>query len=408
MEGEITEVVVFCEEQFGELLEKNISQSVKVLDWIFIDHICECLEECVDRAKQYYVYGNHPFTCIMSGNRKRKETVMRLMEALGVDKNNVLDVYKTYRARFSNMYYQRIMNDLPDRELDGLVLGISHGLTGIVAEKLPGNVCNLCQSSQDIYFNYRVLRGAYENYYSKIKNLKYVIFDMFDYTYFNFDTIQTGAYEPYLEENGFLCEERSPWNKPITHEIINEQLREWWWEGRTQAEQNRLDELFPGMQKLEGCACKNEVICDKRKHILPEKEIENYKKNKSLSDIQRQVFENTLESQLSNFYNILQLLKRINPEIKIYLVLLPKYKVVEEAEEVVNQEWRKLFVNFINDFQKKIDGLELIDLKSCQFFSEKREYYFDLTHFNHRGACEFTEYLSKLLADKYGLTEEGM
>ncbi len=37
MEGEITEVVVFCEEQFGELLEKNISQSVKVLDWIFID-----------------------------------------------------------------------------------------------------------------------------------------------------------------------------------------------------------------------------------------------------------------------------------------------------------------------------------------------------------------------------------
>lgn len=96
--------------------------------------------------------------------------------------------------------------------------------------------------------------------------------------------------------------------------------------------------------------------------------------------------------------------EQFNPNIKIYLILLPKYKVVEEAEEMVNKEWREAFMNIINDFQQKVDGMELIDLKSCQFLSENRENYFDLTHFNYRGACKSTEYLSTLLKDEYGLT----
>lgn len=343
----------------------------------------------------------------MSSIRRRKDTVMRLLEALGVDRHNILDVYKAYRARFSIKYYERVMNALENKELDGLVLGISHGMTGIIEEKLPGNVCNLCQSSQDIYFNYRVLRGVYENYYSKIKNLKYVIFDMFDYTYFNFDTIQTGAYDSYLEENGFECEERKPWNKSITLETVNERLHKWWQEGRTLEEQDRLDELFPNIQREDVDAWRSYILRDKRSHILDEEEIDEYKRKAPVSSIQSQVFENTIESSVLNFYKILSLLKQINPDIKIYLVLLPKYEEVEETEKEINREWKEVFINFINGFQQKVDGLELIDLKSCKVFSENRENYFDVTHFNYIGACRFSEYLAAVLTEQYGITIEG-
>ena len=63
-------------------------------------------------------------------------------------------------------------------------------------------------------------------------------------------------------------------------------------------------------------------------------------------------------------------------------------------------------MNIISEAQQKVGGLEMIDLKSCHFFSENRENYFDLTHFNYQGACRFTEYLSMLLREQYKLVIE--
>ena len=139
----------------------------------------------------------------MTIDRQVKDIVYQMFTAMKVSAEMILDVQKAYMAGYSVKRYQRMMERKADKPLDGIVLGISHGRDGIAEEYLPGNVCNLSSNSQDIYFNYKVLESLYEEYYVKIKDIKYVVFDMFDYFYFNFDTIQTGAMMRFVEANGF-------------------------------------------------------------------------------------------------------------------------------------------------------------------------------------------------------------
>ena len=68
-----------------------------------------------------------------------------------------------------------------------------------------------------------------------------------------------------------------------------------------------------------------------------------------------------------------------------------------------NKLWKDIFMNLIRKIQEKNPLLVLIDLKECTEFSEKPEYYNDLTHFNYYGACRFTEYLAEKLCSEFGL-----
>ena len=73
-------------------------------------------------------------------------------------------------------------------------------------ELLPGNVLNFCSSSQDIYFKTKVLSSLVEEYYDFVSSARYVIFDLFDYTYFNYDVLLSNECLGYLAYNGFFCE----------------------------------------------------------------------------------------------------------------------------------------------------------------------------------------------------------
>lgn len=70
---------------------------------------------------------------------------------------------------------------------NGMVLEISHAEVGILPKALNGDFCNLAVSSQDIYYNMKTLKYCIDNYPNKIQDLQYLIFEMYDYTYFNYD-----------------------------------------------------------------------------------------------------------------------------------------------------------------------------------------------------------------------------
>lgn len=398
--------IVIYQQQFETLLRETISEEWEVQEWLPIDDINEKFEEYIECLYTHYKYSLEVefITCIMINSRNLKTIVLQMLNALHVNSNQILDIYKAYMAGFSTKHYERIWERKQGIALDGLVLGISHGMTGIIEEKMPGNVCNFCKSSQDIYFNYRVLNQLYDNHYEWIKDLKYAVMDMFDYTYFNFDTIQIGAYEPFLEESGFLCEMRTPWNKTQDLIQINQTLYKMWQEGKTPRQQELLHMIFPQIKQRDDSLYKGgETVLKDRKHIITEEEIVSYQKNPTCSSIQVNIFDATLDFQIANFYNILKLLNIINPEMKIFLLLLPKYYIVEHMETEINKIWKEYFMEVIKKAKEKFPMLEIIDLKKCKEFSENLEYYQDLTHFNYFGACNFTDYLGEKLRSEYGL-----
>lgn len=99
---------------------------------------------------------------------------------------------------------------------------------------------------------------------------------------------------------------------------------------------------------------------------------------------------------------ILMLLKEIQPQVRVFMVLLPKYKEVEDVEKFYNRTWKAFFMNIIHELKKDF-AFELLDFKEYESFSAKKENYRDLTHLGFDGAVRFTEHLSDLLLHQYGL-----
>lgn len=333
-------------------------------------------------------------------NRKMKVKLLQTILSCGINKNYLLDIYKAYMAGYSKNRFQRVMNRKLNQKLDGLVLGISHGMVGIVEGKMPGKVCNLCYSSQDIYFNYLTLKKCYEQYYYEIKDLKYVVIDMFDYFYFNFDTILSGAFDRFVEISGFLCEERTPWNKEQSVQQINEVLSGGiWQEGKTAWEQKLFSEFFPFARERDCGVYKDITLYDEK---LEDNAILKYKNNPIIHAVQMKIFHHTIQFQVDNMVKLFLLLKKIQPQIRIFLVLLPKYKVVEDFEKSLNWTWKTFFMNIIGELKKDF-AFELLDFKDYEEISAHKENYRDLTHLGPDGAARFTEHLSDLLIHQYGL-----
>lgn len=389
-------IILFYEYFYYNFVRNSIALDVEILKEYSIRSIEDIetldLNSIAEQDGEVYI-GFAVYT------REMKAKLLEIILSCGVNKKYILDIYKTYMAGYSKNRFQRVMNRKLNQKLDGLVLGISHGMVGIVEDKMPGNVCNLCYSSQDIYFNYLTLKKCYEQYYYEIKDLKYVVLDMFDYFYFNFDTILSGAFDSFFEASGFLCEERTPWTKKQSVQQINEILTDIWQEGKTAWEQKVFSEFFPFARERDCGVYKENTVYDAR---LADSEISKYKSNPKVPELETQIFHHTIKFQVDNMVKLFLLLKKIQPQIRIFMVLLPKYKAVEDVEKSLNQTWKTFFMNIIGELKKDF-AFELLDFKDYEEISAHKENYRDLTHLGFDGASRFTEHLSDLLIHQYGL-----
>lgn len=100
----------------------------------------------------------------------------------------IINFYAMYHISLPLSKVDRVMSNPFHTDYTGMILGISHAEVGVLPQLLHGNFCNLAVSSQDIYYNMKTLKYCMDYYKSKIQNLQYLIFDMFDYSYFNYDT----------------------------------------------------------------------------------------------------------------------------------------------------------------------------------------------------------------------------
>lgn len=326
------------------------------------------------------------------------DIIMELITDVGFSQEKVLDGYRFYRALYPRERYSYIMENPEITKLDGLVFGISHAESGIRSEYLPGCVKNFSVSSQDIYFNYITAQRLWSDYFEKVTDVKYIVFDMFDYTYFNFESMLTGATINYFGNSGLRCPDEfdrmGNKNVAASSSAINMYLDS----KLSQLSEDKVkvfDEVFTDLMQNDDYAYSDHVI--ENKHLKME-DIEKYQNKPTITSVQANIFEESMDRNVNYFLEFLLFIFRKNPNMKVFLCLLPKYFEVEQFEKANFGQWKNLFEGLIQQIQKKFPNVYYLNYKEDNEVSGNIEYYRDLTHLNHEGAICFTKKLAKDIA----------
>jgi len=96
---------------------------------------------------------------------------------------------------------------------------------------------------------------------------------------------------------------------------------------------------------------------------------------------------------------LLDLIYRINPDLKVALFLTPQFHIVRESQKQLIAEFKEEFMAYISELQK-LYHFEFWDFKEHEI-SNEMSYYLDGDHLNHKGACRFTKVLQDRI-DKLG------
>ncbi|EKQ51065.1 MULTISPECIES: hypothetical protein [unclassified Clostridium] len=324
-----------------------------------------------------------------------------LKQILIIEKNirpeKILEFYRMYEASIPMMKVDNVMTNPNYLEYDGLILGISHSEVGIITKYLNKSFCNLAVSSQDLYFNLKTLEYCISNYYEKIKNLQYAVIDMFDYTYFNYDVSLSKTAISYWSWGGYNLDGHNfNLNKNFTYsfdQVVNHFKSQRFW-GITEADVDAWESLFTNIfsynnyndfANVRGIEYRLQTVSD-----------EQLKSFNSEVSIMRNKYEETINENIKIFDTLLSTLKKLNPDIKIHVLLMPKYVEIENRISPNREMWKKYFEDKIMSF-KKLYNFEYHNLKNCTEISSHKMYYFDPVHLNYIGAINFTKYLNKLI-----------
>lgn len=419
-------IIVITDAFHRNMIQKSIKKDVQILLYIEFENYYKLNNSDRENEKQLFLEQmqlcldnnfndiDYVFSFITKIEYfKEKEELadwinMALLNVCRIPESKLINGKKIIQTLYPIESYRKIIENPQIQKLDGVVFGISHGKTGIKTDYLPGEVCNFSESSQDIFFNFHIAKRIWEEYPEKLQNIKYVIIDMFDYTYFNFETMFTGATLPYFIDSGLECpkEYDTLENKNIkmtSAREINEYLKAI----RPFSTENEREILFSCFQNVlendENAYCHNplrEIV-----YKLTLDDIEKYKQAPTVTAVQTKVYEKTIQKNIEYFCEFLNFLYGKNSQIKVILCLLPKYKVVEEYEKKVLGIWKGYFEDILRNIQIKFPFV-FLNYKDDEEISGNIDFYWDITHLNREGSICFSKKLSKKITEI--LEEDGI
>ena len=311
---------------------------------------------------------------------------------LGIESKKIIPLYK-FMKNISIIKQNENLIDLSfDKELnlEGMIFGISYGEYGINPKYLKHKFYNFCRSSQDLYYTLLQLKYIKQKYKHKIDKLKYIVLDMYNYTYFNFDTSLSKVGLNFIYDNG-LYEFTHNLNKNKNYskkhiEKIKKKLED--------DEILLLNTIIRSEHIIRG---NNGYYLNPETNniIIGEEDINIFHgiNPNECSDFEKKLHISTEKENIKIIEEIINEILDINSEIKIYLILIPKYKVKEDRRKSIEFMWKNRFYNILEKLKLKYK-FEILDFKDCEKISNVREYYLDLEHLNYNGAIEFTKLLS--------------
>lgn len=349
------------------------------------------------------------FDCVLVGFEDREKGVQMiylLNDAFGVAEEKVIDYYQFYRAGIPFMNVKRIMSNPLFYSYDGLVLGLSHAECGVLTNRLSGRFANLAVSSQDLYYNMRTLEYCFSNYSNKLKDMEYLVLDMYDYTYFNYDTSMTKQALRYYSFGGYNLdphnlEKNSNYNGASALDEIIDYFRWIMYQGIHEENMGLWDALFDNvyaqnhyMDFNSDFGRSNTLRCISDGGVR-KFDIDKADTLKVDSGIIRQRFDTTIEENTEIFYKILRMAYEWNPQMKVFVVIIPRYIEVQKKIAEVYQPWKELFYRIIDDAKQKYP-FTFLDFSGHEV-ATKTYHYTDVSHMNYFGAVKFTEVLNRCI-----------
>lgn len=329
-------------------------------------------------------------------DEEQAEYLYGLLATLMGDDSRIINFYAVYRAMIPDMVVDRVMKNPLISHYDGMILGISHALCGLIPRCFDDVFCNLAVSSQDIYYNYKTLEHCFLHYREKIAGMKYLVFDMFDYTYFNYDLSLSKLVVQYHFDGGFTLDSHNfskNKNIPYQFDAIQTILQEQKFRGITREKMMIWETLFDNVhEKTQYQEYRNPVKLYERARIVKDEDLQEYQ---VYTSIVRNLYQETLQENISSFHALLNLAYQINPDMKVFLILMPRYSKAEEMAKEAYAGWKDVFYDIIEESNKKYPFV-FLDLKEHEISKEKSCYY-DVSHLNYYGAVKFTKILNEYI-----------
>lgn len=363
--------------------------------------ICDLFNNIVDVEYDTFALNeinNYDFECVCITHKNAYNSIRRnLVENLGVNENRIIDFWKVYQATLPLMVCDRVMMNPNKQFYDGIIIGLSHTEVGILSDRLQGEFCNLSVSSQDLFFQYKTLEYCINKYPEKISKLKYAIIETHDYNYFNLDTSSAHAAFKYLAWGGYNKDPHNFDTNPKIGISFDDALANIYKIKGNNSLVNEIEiwkkyfmDIYDYTEYL-GFSGNYNVY--ERTGIVTKEQILNYLYDRSTVT---KIFNKTIKENKECFNNIIELLKYINPDIKIYSIVIPKYIETERRDIKELSKHISYFNEIIREAEKKY-GITHLDFKKISNISEVEQYYYDAAHLNVFGAQVITDMLNEII-----------
>lgn len=377
---------------------------IKQLDEKQIDYyVCDFFdsEDNLKFDKWFSINNLNEYKCdyYVITSRKNCEFLKNLLiTEYKINSKKIILFWKMYDAFLPVMVCDRIMKNPLHQNYEGIILGISHAEVGIIASKLKCNFCNLSVSSQDLYFQKKTLQYVIEQYPEKVRELKYAIIDLYDYQYFNFDTSLSKSAIKYLSWGGFNKDPHNfdkNKNFEYSYSQIMSYLENERFKGITQFDINVWESIFDNIYSFNDYKGFDSNFSDitNRLKFVSDKDVDSYEYD---SKTCLNIFNDTINENIGNLKQIFELLIGINPQIKIFTVMIPKYIKAEIRHYKYQEKHIAYFNDIIAELRKKYSFTHL-NFKKISDISSHKNYYFDAAHLNYFGARVLTEELNKIM-----------
>ena len=416
-------IIIYGLDRSRKVIERNLRDNCNIVGYcddfyklgVYSDKNLIALDEIKDTDFDYII--------ISSMNDERVEEINKKLINAGIEKDKILKFFSLYKELCTYLLElplkrsHRILSNMGD-DIEGIILGISHGAVDINPKYLDKKFCNLAIPMQDLYYNLKQLKTLVYDYPEKVKNIKYAIIDMYTYTYFNYDISMTNNAVLYYENSGYREDEKHNFdnNKNFTGTIQEElDKRQQMYEDREESsfqdedkkhqldvfrllfDRDAMDVTYDYKDiNIYKDYCVDFPLRKGREKIISDEEIEELKRTETPSSLQTFQFSKTLAENRTVFREILKLLNEINENIKIYLVLIPEYNERELYLQKQEKFWRESFYRTLEIFREDFK-FTVLAFKDYKELYTNRDYYYDSGHLNYKGSVEFTELLNNYI-----------
>lgn len=260
---------------------------------------------------------------------------------------------------------------------------------------------------EDLYYYFKVLSKCVDVYSDAISDLKYAIIDLYDYTMFDYDLSLSKNILFYWSFGGY-AEDTHHFNKNKKYiGNVEEEMRKIgsYMPVIAENEFQLAERLFDGciaergMDELSLDKCvgddgfRDYPLREKLNKIIPEEPCFPYDLHYSLKR-----HPDTIEENKAILQELIKLLKQINPKIRIYFILIPRFGKLEKYHAVLLKQMKEEFEAVMGNVCR-IKYCYYHDFKNYREINENRYFFWDVAHLNYMGAIAFTEILNKWIGE---------